>query len=76
MPTTNAHPPTIPPRRRSSGGGNPRHVFMSCGYRRELRMSRRAPRVPMPTPMKISPFCAMVKPRFSMKMMGKASNTV
>jgi hypothetical protein len=31
--------------------------------------------VPIPTPMKMSPSWAMVKPRFSMKMIGNASNT-
>ena len=36
-----------------------------------------APRVvPRPMPMKVSPDWAMVKPRRSMKIIGKASNTI
>jgi hypothetical protein len=60
-----------------STGGKPRYSLISCGYsRKKYQLTMTASKAPIPTPINIRPVRGIVRPRFSAKMTGNASNTV
>ena len=74
---TSTGPAIIEGGKRFSGGGNPRHSLINCGYGlKKYQLTARANKEPIPTPINMRPVWGIVRPRFSPKISGYASNTV
>ena len=74
---TSTGPAIIEAGKRFSGGGKPRHSLISCGYgRKKYQLIMTASKAPIPTPINMRPVWGIVRPRFSAKISGYASNTV